>query len=114
MLMTLLENGGKASTREIARAILEHDESQIEYYEKIVGNMVGRVLRRHGLVKKEGSDYVLSSDEKLSKRDSDQLVELCRNKLREYETKRGEKIWLQTYPWERYKIAPKGNQIDQQ
>lgn len=37
MLMTLFEKGGKASTRDIAKAILEHDESQIEYYEKIVG-----------------------------------------------------------------------------
>src|SRR5215469_192814 len=39
MLMTLLEGGGKASTTAIAKAILNHDESQIEYYEKIVGNM---------------------------------------------------------------------------
>jgi len=45
MLMTLLEGGGKASTTAIAKAILDHDESQIEYYEKIVGNMVGQVLR---------------------------------------------------------------------
>jgi ATP adenylyltransferase len=31
MLMTLLEGGGKASTTAIARAILQQDESQIEY-----------------------------------------------------------------------------------
>ena len=42
MLMTML-GAGKASTTTIAKAILEHDESQIEYYEKIVANMVGRV-----------------------------------------------------------------------
>jgi ATP adenylyltransferase len=39
MLMALLEGGGKASTTAIAKAILDHDESQIEYYENIVGNM---------------------------------------------------------------------------
>jgi diadenosine tetraphosphate (Ap4A) HIT family hydrolase/5-methylcytosine-specific restriction endonuclease McrA len=94
MLMTLLENGGKASTREIARAVLDHDESQIEYYEKIVGNMVGRVLRNHGLVKKEGHEYVLCSDEKLSKQETAHLIELCHQKLTEYEAKRGERIWL--------------------
>ena len=94
MLMTLLEKDGKASARDIAKAILNHDESQIEYFEKIVGNMVGKVLRSHGLVKKEGSEYVLSLDEGLSKKDSDQLVELCRSKLKEYEAKRREKIWL--------------------
>ena len=44
MLMTLLQNDGKESATEIAKATLNHDESEIEYYEKIVGNMLGRVL----------------------------------------------------------------------
>jgi ATP adenylyltransferase len=70
MLMTLLEKNGKASTTEIAKSILAHDESQIEYYEKIVGNMVGRVLRNHGLVKKEGSDYFLCLDENLANQET--------------------------------------------
>jgi hypothetical protein len=91
--MTLLRSDGKASTTRIAKAILEHDQSQIEYYEKIVGNMVGRVLRSHGLVKKEGSDYLLCIDEKLTKGETAHLVELCREKLTEYEAKRGEQIW---------------------
>ena len=93
MLMTLLEGGGKASTTGIAKAILDHDQSQIEYYEKIVGNMVGRVLRSHGLVKKEGRDYLLCFDEQLTKEETAHLVELCREKLTEYEAKRGEQIW---------------------
>src|SRR6516164_9717534 len=87
MLMMLLEGGGKASTTEIAKAILNHDESQIEYYEKIVGNMVGRVLRNHGLVKKEGSDYFLCADEKLNESQRTRLLELCRVKLEEYKAK---------------------------
>jgi len=93
MLMMLLEGGGKASTTEIAKAILNHDESQIEYYEKIVGNMVGRVLRNHGLVKKEGGDYVLCLDEKLTEKETAHLIQLCNEKLTEYEAKRGEQIW---------------------
>jgi len=93
MLMTLLENGGKASTTTIAKAILERDESQIEYYEKIVGNMVGRVLRNHGLVKKVGSEYFLCLDEKLTEQETTHLVEVCRGKLAEYQAKRGELIW---------------------
>jgi ATP adenylyltransferase len=93
MLMTLLKGGGKASTTRIAKAILDHDESQIEYYEKIVGNMVGRVLRHHGLVKREGTDYLLCLDEKLSNTETATLIELCRQKLAEYEAKRGEQIW---------------------
>jgi len=94
MLMTLMENAGKASTTEIAKAILEHDESQIKYYEKIVGNMVGRVLRNHGLVKKDGGDYSLCLDDKLTKAETANLIDLCRQKLTEYEAKRGERIWL--------------------
>jgi diadenosine tetraphosphate (Ap4A) HIT family hydrolase len=94
MLMTLLENDGKASTRDIAKAILDHDESQIDYYEKIVGNMVGQVLRRHGLVTKEGGDYTLWLDDKLTKAETAHLIGLCRQKLDEYEAKRGERIWL--------------------
>jgi ATP adenylyltransferase len=93
MLMTLLEKNGKASTTEIAKSILEHDESQIEYYEKIVGNMVGRVLRNHGLVKKEGSDYFLCLDKNLANEETAYLIELCREKLFEYQSKRGEQIW---------------------
>jgi ATP adenylyltransferase len=50
MLMTLLREGSKRSTEELAKAILAHDESQVEYYENVTKNMVGRVLRRHGIV----------------------------------------------------------------
>jgi len=74
MLMTLLEGGGKASTTAIAKAILDHDESQIEYYEKIVGNMVERVIRSHGLVKKEGDDYFLCMDGKLTEEETAHLL----------------------------------------
>ena len=59
MLATLLTRGGKCSTTEIARAILAHDESQVEYYENVTKNMVGRVLRRHGIVEQEGEAYSL-------------------------------------------------------
>lgn len=45
MLMTLLKHGGVATVRQIASDILAHDESQIAYYESIIKEMVGRVLR---------------------------------------------------------------------
>jgi ATP adenylyltransferase len=47
MLMTLLRAGGKRSTMEIARSLLAHDESQVEYYEDVTKNMVGPALRSH-------------------------------------------------------------------
>ena len=65
MLMTLLQGGGRASTAEIARSILFHDESQIEYYENVTKNMVGHVLRNHGIVEKEEGRYSLVGHENL-------------------------------------------------
>lgn len=41
MLMTLLEKGGRATVREIATGILIHDESQIEYYERLPRTWLG-------------------------------------------------------------------------
>lgn len=93
MLATILEHGGKCSTTDIARAILNRDQSQIEYYENIVGNMVGQVLRRHGIVKKEGRDYLLDVDKKLSPEQIASLARICESKIDEYTAKRGERIW---------------------
>jgi hypothetical protein len=59
MLMTLLGGGGKATVREIAANILAHDESQIEYYEQINKQMVGRVLRNHQVVTNDGKHFEL-------------------------------------------------------
>ena len=53
MLVALLKNGGRCSQREIASALLSHDESQIEYYTNITNNMVGRVLRKHEIVSRD-------------------------------------------------------------
>ena len=58
-----------------------------------VRNHQGRVLRNHGLVKKEGSNYLLCLDEGLDETKIAHLVELCQKKLTEYEAKRGEQIW---------------------
>lgn len=44
MMMELLKSRGSASVTDIAKALLAHDQSQIEYYEQITKNMVGDVL----------------------------------------------------------------------
>jgi hypothetical protein len=53
MLETLLRSGGAARIRDIAAAILAHDESQLDYYEEIVKKMPGKVLSSHGIVRRE-------------------------------------------------------------
>jgi ATP adenylyltransferase len=93
MLMTLLRADGKSSTTEIARSILAHDQSQVEYYEDVTKNMVGRVLRSHGIVEKEDDGYYLVGYEDLDNEQVEHLIELCEAKLDEYKTKRGKRIW---------------------
>ena len=46
MLIELLGRKGSASTTEIAKALLGYDISQVEYYEHITKNMVGKVLTK--------------------------------------------------------------------
>jgi ATP adenylyltransferase len=93
MLMTLLKNKGASSSKVIAKAILEHDQSQIEYYTQIVNNMVGRVLRKHGIVERDSQTYKLNDFEKLDQKQIDYLIHLCELRLGDYIKKRGEAIW---------------------
>jgi ATP adenylyltransferase len=93
MLMALLRADGKSTTTEIARSILGHDESQVEYYEDVTKNMVGRVLRSQGIIEKENDGYRLIGYEKLDDEQVEYLIELCKAKLDEYKAKRDKRIW---------------------
>jgi ATP adenylyltransferase len=93
MLMTLLRGGGRSSVRDLARSILAHDESQVEYYEDVTKNMVGRVLRSHGIVEKQDGSYVLIDFEDLDEGQIQALIGLCEAKLDEYKARRGKRIW---------------------
>jgi len=94
MLKVLLENGGRASRTAIAKAFLNEDRSQEEYYETIVRDMPGRVLANHGIVERTGKEYRftdtfvgLSYDQRQS------LIKECDTKLAEYLEKRGTAPW---------------------
>lgn len=94
MLRRLLVGGGRATRREIAEEILLRDPTQIEYYETIVRDMVGRVLTAKGdLVRKDGASYRLPEADTLS---SDELAELiadCDGLIDGYEARRGAALW---------------------
>ena len=94
-IKTLLEHEGKCSRRDIAGKLLLYDNSQIEYYEKIVDNMPGRVLRKHDVVTriKENKSYVLNSYESLTDEERLILIKLCQDKIDGYMDKRGDAIW---------------------
>ena len=60
MLRELLKSEGAATVEQIAKALLSHDRSQVEYYEIRTKNMVGKVLTNNGVVVpvKKGSRIV--------------------------------------------------------
>ena len=93
MIKALLEADGEASRTEIAEIILSHDFSQVEYYESVVANMVGRVLVNNGVVNRTGKDYELLGFSNYSEKDRSALIELCNQKIDAFKEKRGDKIW---------------------
>jgi len=94
MLMELLSKNGVASVEEIAKSLLLHDRSQIEYYESITKNMVGNVLtKKRGLTSKETDSYSLIGFEELKSAEIEELMSICQNRINEYIESRGGKIW---------------------
>ncbi len=93
MLMDLLKGGGTRSINDIAKTILSYDQSQIEYYEKITRDMVGKVLRNRGIVTKEGKSFSLGGYESLTEDQRAELITLCQQRLDDYLAKRGDQIF---------------------
>jgi diadenosine tetraphosphate (Ap4A) HIT family hydrolase/5-methylcytosine-specific restriction endonuclease McrA len=94
MLIELLGREGSASTTEIAKTLLGHDASQIEYYEHITKNMVGKVLTQNrGITSKNKNRYSLNGFDRLSDGEISELINLCHSKIQEFLNKRGDKVW---------------------
>ena len=93
MLRLLLGRNGRASVQDVARALLNEDRSQLEYYSEITKNMVGRVLANRAVVKREGGDYELLGYDRLTAEQVQELKAICDRKLAEYIARRGEAIW---------------------
>lgn len=93
MIKALLENGGVAHKKTIAQSILAYDFSQVEYYEGITNNMVGRVLRKNEVVSKDKHIYELLEYEHLTPSEIQELIALCDLKISDYISRRGNQIW---------------------
>jgi diadenosine tetraphosphate (Ap4A) HIT family hydrolase/5-methylcytosine-specific restriction endonuclease McrA len=92
VIKSLLLNNGKMSDYDLGKKLLEYDISQIEYYQKIVNNMVGKVLRRHGVVYKD-KDYFLTDFESLDDSQKKELVRLCDERINKFLEQRGDSPW---------------------
>lgn len=99
MLIELLKSKGSSTVSDIAKALLEHDQSQIEYYEQITKNMVGRVLTdNNGITRKLKSGnrvagYEIPDFDQLTHSEVLALIGLCESKITDYVANRGDRIW---------------------
>jgi diadenosine tetraphosphate (Ap4A) HIT family hydrolase/5-methylcytosine-specific restriction endonuclease McrA len=93
MILALLEGKGRASVESIARALLNEDRSQLEYYVAITKNMVGRVLAKRGVAKREDGYFDLVGYERFTKVEIGQLRNSCQKRLKDYLEARGDTPW---------------------
>ena len=94
MIWTLLDKGGNASIREIAREIAGYDEAMLEYYEERVKNMVGKVLARNKIASRALSDKQSFELTALYSQDEiEDLKGLCERKISEFIERRNIDIW---------------------
>jgi ATP adenylyltransferase len=99
MLREILQRGGAASVTDVARALLAEDRSQLEYYEQITKNMVGRVLTKNrGITEKDGEAYHLKNFDHLSKAEVVELVQLCDGKIADY-------LSIRSDPWSHRRVS---------
>ena len=75
MIKALLEQGGRAADKEIAKEIAKYDQSQIEYYQKITNDIVGQVLRSHNVVVKYCDAYSIEGYQQQSSEPANQRTD---------------------------------------
>lgn len=92
LIKTLVESEGISTTRKIALEFLRYDESQIQYYERVVKSMPVKVLLNHDVITKERNQVSLNT-ETLSFSQRQKLISLCDSKLNEFLESRGLKLW---------------------
>ncbi len=92
LIRTLVNTGGTATLRQIAMAFLDRDESQVRYYEDRIKKMPLPVLKRHGVVDREGDLIKLNVGELTYEQRAD-LTVLCEQKLGEFIKTRGIGTW---------------------
>jgi len=92
LIRSLLDSGGVATVRQLARIFLDNDESQIRNYEKRIKAMPVRVLRDRGVVVKDGQLVRLTTG-KVSFQERAQLKALCDERIAAYLEARGLSTW---------------------
>lgn len=83
MIKTLLESDNTATTDQIARRFLNHDDSEINYYKKITKKWPHTTLKKHGIISYKNDQYTLLLDG-ATREQKKRLIELCDLRLSEF------------------------------
>lgn len=92
LIKELIENGGKATIRQLAVSFLKNDESQIQYFKKRLKEMPIKVLSKHGVIERK-DDLIELKTEKLSFQELAEIKMLCEEKVYEFVSQKGLGIW---------------------
>jgi diadenosine tetraphosphate (Ap4A) HIT family hydrolase len=92
MIRCLIQAGGSATPRQLARSFVLEDENQVLLYEEKIKELPLKALSKAGVV--EYSEGLISlTPRKLTPLQKAVLRVLCEQKLKEHAGKRGLKIW---------------------
>lgn len=92
LVRLLIEAGGTATVRQLARGLAAADEAQVAYYETRIKQMPIPVLKRHGVVSKDG-DLVSLEVSSLTFEQSVNLQALCNQRIAQFLSARGQSAW---------------------
>ena len=93
LIRTLVESGGVATVRHLARTFAAADDAQVRLYEKKIRQMPLRVLKKHGVIAVDG-DIVRLATKSLDFHSSTATIEACNERISGYLTERGEDAWM--------------------
>jgi diadenosine tetraphosphate (Ap4A) HIT family hydrolase len=94
LLRTLIDAGGSATVRQIARAFAANDEAILREAEKTIRNMPVPVLKRHRIVTYDKASGVVSLNAgRLTFEQQARFRALCEERLGEYLERRGMGVW---------------------
>ncbi len=96
LIKVLVESSGSATVRQLAQAILELDEAQIAYSSRRIKDMPVPVLKRHGVLDREG-DLVSLSVGRLSIDELYRILMLCEHRIHELMLENRSDVWSARY-----------------
>ena len=100
LIRTLVESGGAATVRQLARAFAAADDAQVRLYEKRIKEMPLPVLKKHGIVTVENGIVRLTANSLDFDAEAD-IIGACNQRISEFLAQRGPGAWsgmLETSP----------------